>query len=200
MHTPQTARTRIAMPDDAPVLAKLIDIAGEGIPSYLWARMAGPGETALEVGAARARRETGSFSYRNATIAEVDGEVAAMLLGYVVFEPSDDDRAAVCQLPAPIRPFVELEHQSVGTYYVNALAVLPGRRGCGVGSRLLHAAEHLARAHGVRRMSIQVFTRNAGAARLYHRFGYRRAAERPMLYHPSHRNYDGTVLLLLKDL
>ncbi|HMO69118.1 MAG TPA: DUF6505 family protein [Novosphingobium sp.] len=41
------ADIRPARKSDAPVLARLIDIAGEGIPSYLWARAAEPGEWAV---------------------------------------------------------------------------------------------------------------------------------------------------------
>lgn len=200
MNTQLTIRLRAATPDNSYVLAKLIDIAGEGIPSYLWTAMAGPGETALQVGEARARRETGSFSYRNAIVAEVDGEVVGMMLGYVIAEPSEEDRAAIPDLPEPVRPFVELEHQSVGTFYVNALAVLPGRRGAGVGAKLLRAAEDRARELGVRRMSIQVFAQNDGAVRLYHRLGFHDAAESPVLLHPCQPYYDGVVLLLVKDL
>ena len=38
---------RRATPDDATALAELIDFAGEGLPTYLWAKMAEPGEKRL---------------------------------------------------------------------------------------------------------------------------------------------------------
>ncbi len=44
-----TLALRPAGTSDAPILAKLIDIAGEGIPSWLWSGMAKPGQSALEV-------------------------------------------------------------------------------------------------------------------------------------------------------
>lgn len=200
MDTDSTITLRPATPEDTEIMAKLMDIAGEGIPRHLWSGIAAVDQTPLEVGAERARRETGSFSYRNATMADVDRETVGMMLGYVIAESTDEDRAAVHDLPAPVRPFVELEHRAAGTFYVNALAVLPGRRGNGAGSRLLQAAEASARDRGVRQMSIQVFAQNAGAVRLYHRQGYRDAAESRVLLHPCHPYYDGMVLLLLKDL
>ena len=63
--------------DDAAVLAELVNYAGEGLPLYLWGKLASVGETAWDVGRLRAARETGSFSYRNATIIEHAGHVAA---------------------------------------------------------------------------------------------------------------------------
>jgi len=191
---------RAATPQDARTLARLIDIAGEGIPNWLWTQMAENGQSALDVGEERARRETGGFSYRNALVSERDGEIAAMMLGYPISEPSAEDRAAVPGLPEPIRPFVDLEHQSVGTFYVNALAALPGRRGFGLGSALLRAAEERAAAQGVRRMSIQAFEQNSGAVKLYERLGYGATDSRPVLSHPCQPYYDGRVLLMLKDI
>lgn len=191
---------RPAAPADAPVLARLIDIAGEGIPNWLWSQSAAPGETALQVGEARARRETGGFSYRNAVVAEFKGEPVGMMLGYMIEPPTEDDLAAVAGLPEPIRPFVELEHESVGTFYVNALAVLPGRRGLGIGSRLMHAAEEAAAERGAEGLSIQVYSQNAGAVGLYERLGYRTVARRPVLLHPCQPYYDEDVLLMMKDV
>ena len=53
---------RPARPEDAEALAELINYAGEGLPIYLWERMAESGETVWDVGRRRARREEGAFS------------------------------------------------------------------------------------------------------------------------------------------
>ena len=74
---------RPARIEDADVLAELVDYAGEGLPSYLWDKIAGPRETAQEVGRKRAARETGSFSYRNATMIEHAERAAGTLMGCV---------------------------------------------------------------------------------------------------------------------
>ena len=37
---------RAARPDDAPALAELVNFAGEGLPLYLWGKMAEAGQTA----------------------------------------------------------------------------------------------------------------------------------------------------------
>lgn len=193
----QTLETTIrpARASNAPDLAKLIDIAGEGIPTWLWAQSVEGGQTPLDVGEERARRETGGFSYTNALLAERDGQVLGMMLGYPIHDAPTDDPDA---LPAPIAPFVELEAQSAGTWYVNALAVYPAFQGAGIGAQLLAAAEELAREAGFSAMSIQVYGQNSGAVRLYERMGYERIAHAPVRLHPCQPYYTGDVLLLMK--
>ncbi|WP_157982102.1 GNAT family N-acetyltransferase [Oceanicella sp. SM1341] len=190
---------REAVRGDAPLLARLIDIAGEGIPSWLWQRNAGPGETPLHYGTIRAARDEGAFSWRNCLVGMAGLRPVAMMLGSLVTEPDEEEIAALPALPEPIRPLVELEHEAVGSYYVNALAVWPGFRDRGIGSRLLAAAEARGRALGAQRISIQVFSQNTHALRLYERAGYRVAGRRPILLHPCQPWYDEDVLLLLKD-
>jgi ribosomal protein S18 acetylase RimI-like enzyme len=164
--------------DDAPVLAELVNDAGEGLPLHLWAGMAGEGESGWEVGVARARRETGGFSYRNAIMIEADGAAAGSLIGYsipVEVEPIPPD------FPPLVRPLQELENLAPGTWYVNVLAVRPAYRGRGLGGRLLELAEQLGKNAGARGMSVIVADKNPGAFRLYERFGYRQTAARPIV-------------------
>lgn len=61
-------RLRRATIEDAQILAELVSPAGEGLPLYLWSRLAGPGETAGEIGRRRATREEGAFFYRTVTM------------------------------------------------------------------------------------------------------------------------------------
>lgn len=170
---------RRATPDDAHALAELINFAGEGMPAYLWERMAEPGEGIWDVGRRRARREEGGFSYRNAIVLEEEGRVAACLIGYPVPEepePIDHER-----MPAMFVPIQELENLAPGTWYVFVLAAYPEHRGRGLGTRLLALADELAAAAGSRGLSIIVSDANPGARRLYERCGYRSVAERPMV-------------------
>jgi ribosomal protein S18 acetylase RimI-like enzyme len=170
---------RRATPDDAHALAELIDFAGEGLPSYLWRRMAEPGEDVWDVGRRRARREEGSFSYRNAVVLEEDGRVVACLIGYPL--PDEPEPIDPAQMPAMFVPLQELENLAPGTWYVNVLATYPGHRGHGHGTRLLGLAEDLAAGAGSQGLSIIVSDANSGARRLYERCGYRLAAERAMV-------------------
>jgi len=169
---------RTATIDDATVLAELINYAGEGLPLYLWSQMAEPGEAAWDVGRRRAAREEGSFSYRNATIIEHEGQCAGCLIGYEILdkpEPIPDD------MPAMFVPLQELENLAPGTWYINVLAVRPQFRNQGLGTKLMALAEEKAQGLGKRGMSVIVSDANLGARRIYERLGYKETARRPMI-------------------
>ncbi len=197
MNTHTTHLIRQATRRDAEALAKLIDIAGEGIPGWLWTRACIEGQAPLDIGIERARRSTGGFSYTNALVADKSGDALGMVLSYAIVEAPDGDPN---DLPDPIAPFVALEKLSVDTWYVNALAVFAAARNRGIGAKLMAAAEDQARKNGFCEMSIQVYGQNTGAVRLYEKLGYRFAASEPVRLHPSPPYYTGDVLLLKKPI
>lgn len=178
MQEPQPV-LRPATPADAAALAELANMAGEGMPLYLWAGMADHGQDPWEVGRQRAQRESGSFSYRNATMLEVNGDVVGCVIGYKlpdVPEPIDYE-----QTPAIFVPVRELDSLVCGTWYVDQLATFPRYRGQGFGTKLLEFAEEVAAAAGCHGLSIIVSDGNIGARRLYERRGFLQIATRPML-------------------
>lgn len=166
---------RPASREDAADLARLADMAGEGLPRYLWAGLAGPGEDPFAVGARRVARDEGSFSWRNATVAEVAGTLAGMLVTYRV----GDAPEPLDELPPIARPLQALENRALGTQYVNILATFPAFRRRGVASRLL--AEAAARGAGLPGISLIVADRNAAAHRLYEASGFRETARLPIV-------------------
>ena len=169
---------RPAAKDDAALLAELVNYAGEGLPLYLWEQMRKDGETAWDVGRARASREEGAFSYRNAIVIEHNGKAVGCLIGY---EISDDPEPIGPDMPAMFRPLQKLENLAPGTWYVNVLAVVPETRGMGLGGQMLGVAEEIGRDLNKRGMSVIVAGNNEGAKRLYLRCGYAPAAERAMV-------------------
>ena len=169
---------RPATIEDAPLLAELVNYAGEGLPLYLWSQMAGPGEAAWEVGRRRAAREEGSFSYRNATIIEHDGQCGGCLIGY---EIPDNPGPIPEDTPAMFVPMQELENLAPANWYINVLAVRPQFRGQGLGTKLMALANKTAEALGKRGISVIVSDANTGARRLYERCGYVVSAARPMV-------------------
>jgi ribosomal protein S18 acetylase RimI-like enzyme len=169
---------RHAVKEDAPLLAALVNHAGEGLPLYLWEKLAGPGESAFDVGIRRAAREEGSFSYRNAMVIEQQGQAAGCLIGY---EIPDEPAPISSDMPAMFVPLQELENLAPATWYVNVLAVLPQYRRQGLGTSLLALADETGRALGKGGMSVIVSDANVEARRLYERCGYRAVAARPMV-------------------
>lgn len=51
---------------------------------------------------------------------------------------------------------------------------------------------------GYNKMSVQVFSQNISAVRLYERLGYHEVARAPVREHPCQPYYDEDVILLLK--
>ena len=165
---------------DAADLAVLVDIAAEGMASYMWRKTAGVSELPAAIGRARALRDEGGFSYRNAHIAEIEGEVAGAMVGYPLFDESSD----LSDVPPLVRGLVELELAVPDYWYVNVLAVYPEYRGRGIGTALLERADELGSHANTRGMAIIVASGNEDAYRLYQRQGYRlfrkrRAADFP---------------------
>lgn len=181
---------------DAAVLAELVNYAGEGMPLYLWERMAGPGESAWDVGRKRAARDTGSFSYRNAVVIEHAGKCAGSLIGYAI---ADQAAPIGSDMPPMFVPLQELENLAPSTWYVNVLAVVPELRGHGLGAQLLQLADDTGRAQGLSGMSVIVSDTNAGARRLYERHGYRLAATRTKVKE-GWQNEGREWVLLTKEL
>jgi len=171
----KNATIRPATRADAPALARLVDMAGEELPRTIWAGMAEAGETIWDVGARRAARDEGAFSWRNATVAEIDGQVAAGLVGYRVGNTPEETEG----LPAMFVPLVELENLALGSFYVNVLATFPEFRRMGLGQRLMRDVP--ARAGGQGPYSIIVADKNLPAATLYAEEGYMEIARRPIV-------------------
>jgi ribosomal protein S18 acetylase RimI-like enzyme len=170
---------RPATPADASAMARFVDMAGDGLPHYLWSQLAQPGEDPWDVGVRRAAREEGGFSYTNATMLEADGQVAGCLVGYpLAGEPEPFDPG---QTPPLFVPMLELEALASGTWYINVLAIDPAWQGQGLGARLLAEADALATRTGRHGTSLIVADDNTAARRFYAKNGYREAASRPMV-------------------
>ncbi len=192
----QKVQIRPAQPADAPVLARLVNYAGEGLPLYLWEKMATDGETAWDVGNRRAARDEGSFSYKNTTVIEQDRQLAGALIGYEIPETPEP---VPHDLPAMFVPLQELENLAPATWYVNVLAVLPAFRNCGLGARLLVRADEIGIQLGTRGMSVIVADNNGGARQLYERHGYTESARRPMVKE-GWESAGNDWVLLIKEL
>ena len=193
----QPGNIREATADDALHLAFLINLAGEGLPQTLWRQMAAPGEEALAVGARRAARDEGSFSYRNAKILEIDGSVAGMVLGYRLPDPYEIGN--LDDYPAVVRPLVELEAVVAGSWYINAIATYEQFRGRGVASALMRACAEMAGRAGATKLSLIVASENRGAHALYLKLGYREIGARPLIAFRGGPQ-GGQWLLMVRDL
>jgi ribosomal protein S18 acetylase RimI-like enzyme len=167
------------------------------MPAWVWSQSRGTGQSVIEVGRARAMREQGGFSYRNAHMLEADGEIAGMLLGYR--QPDTMEAGDTSDMHEVFRALTELEGEAPGSWYVNILGVFPEYRGRGFGAQLLEQAEALAQSAGTGRMSLIVESGNERARRLYERTGYREKARRPYVQFPG-STHEGDWVLMVKEI
>lgn len=199
-----TVSIRPATPADAIHMTCFVDMASEGLALTLWDALREPHQTLIEFGRSRAMREEGSFSYRNAHIAEVGGAVAGGLVGYRI-RPGHDvsvripDPAEAAKIPAFLKPVIELEQMAGNHWYVNILATYPEYRGQGVGSALLKHADALGRATSAKGLALIVDLENKAALRVYEAAGYREFARRPLIPFPM-RPKGGEWLLLTRPI
>jgi GNAT superfamily N-acetyltransferase len=163
---------------DAAGLAVLADIAGHGLPSWLWhrAREKEGYNSVMEVGRERVLSDDHVLSHRQMTAAKVDGELAGMLLDYALNEPNSV--TDIAESGPVIGPLLKLENRVSGSWYVNMLAVFRQFRGQGIGRKLLGEAERRAMAEGRTDMSLIVEDDNP-ARRLYQAFGFEVVGSEP---------------------
>jgi ribosomal protein S18 acetylase RimI-like enzyme len=186
---------RNAATSDAEHLAFLLNVAGEGLPIFLWRQMTERGQDPLAVGALRASRAEGAFSYRNARIADIDGSVAGMVLSYALPDPYEFGDLE--DVHPAVRPLLELEAEVPGSWYVNAIATYEQYRGQGVGTALMSACQDMARAALASKVSLIVASANSGARGLYLKLGYQEVASRPLVTYPGGPD-DGRWLLMVR--
>jgi ribosomal protein S18 acetylase RimI-like enzyme len=169
---------RDARAEDADHLVRFINMAADDLPLHFWKKSAAPGVDPIAYGRERAARDTGNFSYRNAWLAEVDGQVAACLLGY----PAAPEPEPIAPDTPPIFvPLLELENLAPGSWYLNVLATYPQYRGKGCGAALLAKAETVARAAGRPTISLIAEDTHHDALRLYRAKGFTEIARRPVV-------------------
>jgi ribosomal protein S18 acetylase RimI-like enzyme len=181
---------------DAPQVAELVNMAGDGLPLYFWAQWARPNQSAWEVGRERVGRAIEGFAEREIVVYECDGKVAACLMGRPLGSapaPPGDEALSI------LAPLLELQNMESGTWYIDVLATFPEYRARGFGAALLSVAEHLARERRMSRISLIVSDVNVMAQRLYGKSGYSAMARRPIVkenWKPDGKEW----VLLAKDL
>jgi ribosomal protein S18 acetylase RimI-like enzyme len=168
---------RKAQTSDTEHLVRFVNMASDNLSLHFWKRSVGPEGDPWAYGRERAARDAGNFSYSNAWLAEVDGEVAACLLGY----PADDPAPIAPETPPIFVPLLELEALAPGSWYLNVLATYEGHRGKGLGSALLAQAEDIARSGGHKSISLIAEDTHLDALRLYRAKGYQEVARRPVV-------------------
>lgn len=186
-----------AKQSDAREIATLINLAGEGLPFFLWAAMADSEQSPLDVGELRAARSEGDFSYNNAMVIRDGSQLAGMILAYRLPNPYEIDD--LNELPPIVRPLVELEATVAGSWYINALATKAEHRGQGIGQTLIEQTSQQARVSGAGTLSLIVDSNNRSAKSLYEFLGFEQIASQPIVPWDNGPQ-DGQWQLMIKTL
>jgi ribosomal protein S18 acetylase RimI-like enzyme len=183
---------------DAADMALLVNIAGHGLPSFVWSRSEGADEvdSPFEIGRLRAMRDTGSFSWTNTDLVVSAEEVVGMHVGYR--QPDEEAAVDPTGVDPIFLPLLELEAEAPATWYINVLAVFAHWRGKGAGSLLMAHAARRAAATAARGISLIAADANKDAMSFYAHHGFRVRAERPLVTYPG-SPAGGSWLLMVKD-
>jgi ribosomal protein S18 acetylase RimI-like enzyme len=187
---------RRARKEDCYRIAELFSMSSGGVADYIWSTLGIPDLSLLEIGEQRYARENTEFSYQNCVVAEVDGDVAGMMVSFPVQAAEAgqaEPEAPASSEPDVLAPFRELEVP--GSYYICGIAILPQYQSQGLGTRLCEIAKGLAREHQCDELSLLVFEQNVAAVRLYERLGFEEIDRRPVVPHQLIR-YTGDLLLM----
>ena len=190
--------TRPARKSDAAEVALLVNIAVHGGMAQGWAQSDEAKGTyePLEVGRLEMMRDDSEFGWRSATMAEAEGEVVGMVLGYRKADAFEPVPASVTGF---MRPIEELEAEANGTWFISMLGVHVHWRGKGVGSQLLEVAGVKCAETGAKGVSLIVEDVNSGARRLYERHGFAVRDSRPMVKWAGGNSPGKDWLLMVKD-
>jgi ribosomal protein S18 acetylase RimI-like enzyme len=189
---------RPATKADASEVALLVNIATHGGIRAGWEYDERAKDTydPLEVGRLDMLDDETGLNWRNASMAESDGEIVGMLLGY----PQPDEMEAFpADLESFLVPIVELEWLTAGQWFISMLGVHVPWRSHGVGGKLLALAEAKRAETDRRGLALIVEDHNERARALYERMGFAVSASRPMRRYPDGTQPGKDWLLMVKD-
>ncbi|MCW8878124.1 MAG: GNAT family N-acetyltransferase [Kangiellaceae bacterium] len=188
---------RSAIKSDCHDLAELINLAGDGIPEYIWSQLADSGQLPIHIGAMRAMQETSGFSYTNAKIIEIDGKVAGGIISYQLANPySLED---LNDYPKFIRPLIELEAEVAGSWYINAIATFKEYQSRGLATEMIKETKKLARKNSCEELSLIVSSENTRAINLYQKVGFNPINKKRIIT-PPHKLLQGEWILMRLEL
>jgi len=176
---------RPARPKDASAGAQLMFYAGS---NHLLAFFGKPENKAIRAIRRMFRLPHHLTSYTYAFVAENEGRVVGLISGFDRKTWRASKRASQMygpvwfvvvppwQIPRMIAAFEDFDKAflpvSDEEYYIEHVAVLPEKRGRGIGKQLMEFAESRARAKGLKKVTLNVDIENEPARRLYERLGF----------------------------
>lgn len=191
---------RVGQKQDCLPIAELIDTASGGVVDFLFHDLI-PGITPVQVVAGNLERDREPYTFRNALVAESDGNVLGAALSYPSgyhgishemrsFFPED-------RLGALEEFYASRVEQSL---YLDAIGVKEAFRSHGIGRRLISLVKEKARKQGLKSVSLIAFADNTRARRLYHELDFHDVKHIPLEAEGRIPHEGGCVLMNCKNL
>lgn len=142
------------------------------------------GDDVVKVLGEAAATEDAQYSYRNALVAEVDGEPAGAIVGYDGGSLKKLREASLAVI-RKYHPGLEINEDETysGEFYLDSIGVLPQYRGLGIATMLINAMVDKEIDAGHKCFGLLVDFNNADAERLYVKLGFNYVGERPFFGH-----------------
>lgn len=162
---------RKAREEDCLQIAKLCDMASDGLVDFMFGSLASdvtPIEFLVNI---LIDPNSYHYSYKNTFVAECDGKVVGMVLGYHSRHHGiDDDMRAMFseELLTTMKPFFDAKVED--SLYIDVICVDPDFRGMAIGKKLMDWAKQQNKRN---RVSLFVFADNHDAVRFYQREGFK---------------------------
>lgn len=170
---------RKATKDDASLIAKVVAMAiGEETAIFYG------GDNYINVFEEIALLENSQYSYRNAFVAEVDGELAGAVIGYDGAELHNLRKTTLDVIFKHIGKELQIADETdASEFYLDSLAVLPEYRGGGLGAKMILAMKERASKDYNKPLGLLVDFENPDAERLYKSLGFERMEVKDFLGH-----------------
>ena len=170
---------RKATKDDAPLIAKVVAMAIGEESAVLYG-----GDNYMKVFEEIALLEDSQYSYRNAFVAEVDGNAVGAVIAYDGADLHPLRKSTLDVLSKHIGIEMQIADETdASEFYLDSLAVLPEYRGRGVGVKLILAVKERAFNEYNKNLGLLVDFENPDAERLYKSVGFERADVKDFLGH-----------------
>jgi ribosomal protein S18 acetylase RimI-like enzyme len=170
---------RPARRGDAADMVVLDDIAGSGLPSFLWRKAveSGHNDNAMSLARDLMMSRNAPNGWLNCRIAQIGDDVAGLATSYPLSQVSAEETRI-----APLAPVLSLMRMASGTWYLDALAVYPEQRRRHIGSRLLENVFERAKREGqMTEVSLVLRSDNVAGAKFYERFGFAQVIRKPFI-------------------
>lgn len=186
---------RAATPDDSLEIAQLTIIAGGGIFEFLLEDLL-KNNTLENVLASEIQQETGTLSYVNTNVAELNNKIIGIIKSSDPKEQVVTPEMKEFLSPEKLDWLNDLFSSMIKEgFYINSLAVHSNYRQQGIGTQLINEVKNQAKKQNISLLSLTVWSDNMTAIEFYKRQGFQEFKQVKIDFHPLMPHYGGMKLM-----